>query len=256
MPRILLIEDDASIQRFVEFALEDIGAELIITDTVKQGISHLNHSPFDLILTDLMLPGESGVTLLEKMREQPDLAPHTKVVVFSAGLTSDVKTQLQALGVWRMLSKPISVMDLLTCVEEGLSNQPASQASMQSAPAAPSSPSSSSSLPDLERHAVETHFNGDTQLFVMYRQACLAQFRIDIDTGDLASQTHDLPALRRMGHSLKTVLHTLAEEDGAQIAKALEQLAERQDLMAAQDQWRQLRNALLDAQQRHLATPC
>jgi len=38
MPRILLIEDDASIQRFVEFALEDIGAELVITDTVKQGL--------------------------------------------------------------------------------------------------------------------------------------------------------------------------------------------------------------------------
>jgi len=253
MPRILLIEDDASIQRFVEFALEDIGAELIITDTVKQGINHLNHSPFDLILTDLMLPGESGITLLEKLREQPDLASHTKVVVFSAGLTGSVKTQLQALGVWRMLSKPISVMDLLTCVEEGLSSLPVPQASVQSA--APTPPSSSS-LQELERHAIDTHFNGDTQLFVMYRQACLAQFRIDIDTGDLASQTHDLPALRRMGHSLKTVLHTLAEEDGAQIAKALEQLAERQDLMAAQDQWRQLRNALLDAQQRHLATPC
>lgn len=253
MPRILLIEDDASIQRFVEFALEDIGAELMITDTVKQGISYLNQSPFDLILTDLMLPGESGTALLEKMREQPDLAPHTKVVVFSAGLTSSVKTQLQALGVWRMLSKPISVMDLLTCVEEGLSNQPAPQTSAQSAP--PAAPSSSP-LPDLERHAIETHFNGDTQLFLMYRQACLAQFRIDIETGDQASQTHDLPALRRMGHSLKTVLHTLAEEDGAQIAKTLEQLAERQDLVAAQHQWKQLRNALLGAQQRHLATPC
>ena len=253
MPRILLIEDDASIQRFVEFALEDIGAELMITDTVKQGINYLSQSPFDLILTDLMLPGESGVTLLEKLREQPDLAPQTKVVVFSAGLTSSVKTQLQALGVWRMLSKPISVLDLLTCVEEGLSTQPISQASIQTyAPTAPPS----SSLQDLERHAIETHFNGDTQLFMMYRQACLAQFQVDIETGDLANQAQDLPALRRMGHSLKTVLHTLAEENGAQIAKALEQLAERQELIAAQHQWLHLRNALLDARQRHLATPC
>ena len=152
-----------------------------------------------------------------------------------------------------MLSKPISVLDLLTCVEEGLSSRATSEAPMQSE--APITPSSGS-LQDLERHAIETHFNGDTQLFRMYRTACLAQFSIDIETGDQASQAHDLPALRRMGHSLKTVLHTLAEEHGAQLAKALEQLAEQQELSAAQQQWVQLRKALLDAQQRHLATPC
>lgn len=251
MPRILLIEDDASIQRFVEFALEDIGAELLVTDTVKQGITYLRQSTFDLILTDLMLPGESGITLLEKLREHPDMAPQTKVVVFSAGLTSSVRTQLRALGVWRMLSKPISVLDLLTCVEEGLSSRTTPEGAMQSD--APIDPPSASPQ-DQERHAIDTHFNGDTQLFLMYRAACLAQFSIDIETGNLASQAQDLPALRRMGHSLKTVLHTLAEEKGAQLAKALEQSAEHEALDTAQHQWAQLRNALLDAQQRHLTT--
>ncbi|RUP25076.1 MAG: response regulator [Curvibacter sp.] len=244
MPRILLIEDDTSIQRFVEFALEDMGAELLITDTVKQGLQYLEEAPVDLILTDLMLPGESGITLLERLRESPDIAPQTKVVVFSAGLTASVKTQLESLGVWRMLSKPISVMDLLHCVEEGLSRQSSPPvATTQDAPPAPDH--------DRERHAIETHFNGDTQLFLMYRQACLTQFSIDIEAGNLASQNQDLPALRRMGHSLKTVLLTLAEDQGAQLAKALEQLAEQEDLPSAQQQWGMLRCALQDAQQRH-----
>lgn len=248
MPRILLIEDDASIQRFVEFALEDIGAELLITDTVKQGLMHLKQAPFDLILTDLMLPGESGITLLEKLREEPDVAPQTKVVVFSAGLTASVKTQLQTLGVWRMLSKPISVMDLLACVEEGLSSLPKPVAS---APHETTAVNALALQQDRERQAVETHFNGDTQLFLRYREACLAQFNVDIETGNLASQNQDLPALRRMGHSLKTVLLTLAEEQGASLAKALEQLAEQEQLTPAQQQWTQLRSALRDAQQRH-----
>ena len=252
MPRILLIEDDASIQRFVEFALEDIGAELVITDTVKQGLRHLDQAPFDLLLTDLMLPGESGITLLEKRREDPGIAPQTKIVVFSAGLTADVKTQLEALGVWRMLSKPISVMDLLTCVEEGLGSQPPAQACT---PNEPSASSASASPEDLERHAIETHFNGDAQLFLMYRQACMTQFNVDIEAGNLASQNHDLPALRRMGHSLKTVLYTLAEEQGALLAKSLEHLAEQQDLAAALHQWGQLRSALQDAQHRHQTKP-
>jgi|SRR5450830_1225795 len=252
MPRILLIEDDASIQRFVEFALEDIGAELVITDTVKQGLSYLEQSPFDLILTDLMLPGESGITLLEKLREDPDVAPQTKVVVFSAGLTASVKTQLDALGTWRMLSKPISVMDLLTCVEEGLSSQPSAGTRIPSAAAPVSAPSSQE---DREHHAIETHFNGDTQLFLMYRQACLTQFSVDIATGDLASQNHDLPALRRMGHSLKTVLLTLAEDHGALLAKDLEQLAEQEALESSLHQWTQLRSALQDAQRRHQTAP-
>lgn len=248
MPRILLIEDDASIQRFVEFALEDIGAELLITDTVKQGLMHLKQAPFDLILTDLMLPGESGITLLEKLREEPEVAPQTKVVVFSAGLTANVKTQLQTLGVWRMLSKPISVMDLLACVEEGLSSLPKPAASV---PNEATAVNALALQQDRERKAVETHFNGDTQLFLRYREACLAQFNIDIETGNLASQNQDLPALRRMGHSLKTVLLTLAEDQGALLAKALEQLAEQEQLTPAQHQWTQLRCALRDAQQRH-----
>lgn len=253
MPRILLIEDDASIQRFVEFALEDIGAELVITDTVKQGLAYLEQAPFDLILTDLMLPGESGITLLEKLRAQPDLAPQTKVVVFSAGLTASVKTQLQALGVWRMLSKPISVLDLLTCVEEGLSSPAAT------APHAPDKTPADpppASLQAHELHAVETHFNGDTQLFLMYRQACLAQFSVDIEAGNLASQNQDLPALRRMGHSLKTVLLTLAKEQGALLAKRLEQLAEQEALTSAQQHWAELRSALQDTQQRHQTSRC
>ncbi len=252
MPRILLIEDDASIQRFVEFALEDVGAELVITDTVKQGLRYLEQAPFDLILTDLMLPGESGITLLEKRREDPDVAPQTKVVVFSAGLTANVKTQLEALGVWRMLSKPISVMDLLTCVEEGLASQPPAEAC---APNEPPALSTLASIQDRERHAIDTHFNGDAQLFLMYRQACLTQFSIDIEAGNLASQNHDLPALRRMGHSLKTVLYTLAEEQGALLAKALEQLAEQEELASALHQWTQLRSALQDAQHRHQTKP-
>lgn len=252
MARILLIEDDASIQRFVEFALEDIGAELVITDTVKQGLSYLEQSPFDLILTDLMLPGESGITLLEKLRADPDVAPKTKVVVFSAGLTASVKTQLDALGVWRMLSKPISVMDLLRCVEEGLASQPLKSESITNETTPVSAPSSPSNQ---ERHAIETHFNGDTQLFMMYRRACLTQFSVDIETGDLASENHDLPALRRIGHSLKTVLLTLAEEQGALLAKDLEQLAEQGALASSQQQWTLLRSALQDAQQRQQTTP-
>jgi DNA-binding response OmpR family regulator len=253
MPRILLIEDDASIQRFVEFALEDIGAELVITDTVRQGLTYLRQTPFDLILTDLMLPGESGITLLEKLREDPDLAPQTKVVVFSAGLTASVKTQLVALGVWRMLSKPISVLDLLACVEEGLATNPNQKPSVLDEAPAVSLPGL---LQDGERQAIETHFNGDTQLFLMYRQACLAQFSLDIEKGNLASQNEDLPALRRMGHSLKTVLLTLAEEQGALLAKALEQLAEQEELTPALHQWTQLRSALRDAQQKHQTSLC
>jgi len=248
MPRILLVEDDASIQRFVEFALEDIGAELVITDTVKQGLWHLEQAPFDLILTDLMLPGESGISLLERLREHPLTAPQTKVVVFSAGLTAPIKTQLQDLGVWRMLSKPISVVNLLTCVEEGLAAEASAEKSQR---AEPQHSSALGSLLDVERHAVETHFNGDTQLFLMYRQACLTQFTIDIETGNQACQAHDLAALRRIGHSLKTVLLTLAEEGAAHTAKLLEHTAEQLDLTAAQAQWTLLRLALQNAQQKH-----
>ncbi|MDD0838115.1 response regulator [Curvibacter sp. HBC61] len=244
MPRVLLIEDDASIQRFVEFALEEMPLDLLIAGSVQEALGLLAQGPVDLILTDLMLPGESGIDLLEHLRQHPEVAGAARAVVFSAGLTVPIQAQLQALGVWRMLSKPISVMDLIACVEEavGLTSATEDDTNAGKAP--------SETLSPAEVAAVQAHFNGDTAFFLLYRGTCVTQFAKDIVTGDQAAATLDLMGLRRLGHSLKTVLQTLGEAAASQQGKALELAAEQADGHTSLLYWTELKASLQALMQR------
>ncbi|WP_440110666.1 response regulator [Acidovorax sp. BL-A-41-H1] len=167
LPKVLLIEDDASITQFVRMALEDLEIELLACTNVVDAWQVLEAGGIRLVLTDLMLPGESGIDLMHRLRNHAGRVPAVPVAVFSAGLTPPVRDELTALGVWRMLSKPIPVMELEGCVREALTltgapaPSPAGNA-VQGAPGAPLTPA--------ESEAVATHFGGDERLFRAYRE--------------------------------------------------------------------------------------
>lgn len=57
LPRVLLVEDDASIARFVELALEELPIELVTCTNVGDAMQALQARHTRLIITDLMLPG-------------------------------------------------------------------------------------------------------------------------------------------------------------------------------------------------------
>ncbi len=212
LPQVLLVEDDALLRRFVRMALEELPMTLLECDSVASALRILNTAPVQLVLTDLMLPGESGVALLQHLQDSPTLRGQAKVVVLSAGLTASTRQQLAPLGVWRMLDKPVSVGMLEQCVQDALS--PIAQAFVPVAPTA--SPEQSDTIAQ--------YFGGDSALFFLYRDACLAQLPHDTTAGNQACQDGDLQALRRVAHSLKTVLLTLGAPRLSAQALELEQL--------------------------------
>ena len=233
-PRVLLVEDDALLRRFVRMALEELPIELLECESVAGALEILGAAPVQLILTDLMLPGASGVDLLQELQQSPCLRGQAKVVVLSAGLTQDTRQQLAPLGVWRLLEKPVSVGLLEQCVQEALQDAPAT--------ATPTTPV------DLAlANAIDQYFAGDAELFQLYRDSCLLQLPYDIATGDQASEGGDLPALRRVAHSLKTVLLTLGAPQLSAQARDLEQLchsAAPGPASPAHSGWLTLRTAL------------
>ncbi|MFO1193288.1 MAG: response regulator [Rhodoferax sp.] len=119
-PRVLLVEDDAALRRFVAMALEDMPIELVVCAAVAPALEQLANGRFALILTDLMMPGESGFELLERLQREPRLRGDARVAVLSAGLTTVVREQLADLDIWRQLSKPVSVVTLVACVQDAL----------------------------------------------------------------------------------------------------------------------------------------
>ena len=92
--------------------------------------------------------------------------------------------------------------------------------------------------------AITTHFGGDAQLFTTYRAVCLKQFAADVQTGDAAALAQDWPALRRLAHSLATVLLTLGRPQDSLVARALEDAAAVADTATCSSGWSDLRHRL------------
>jgi len=241
-PAVLLVEDDASIARFVTLALEGMPLTLVSCASAEQAQSLLQSQPFALLITDLMLPGASGVELIEWLRSSPQAG--CSAVVFSAGVRADVALRLEQLQVWGVLRKPVSVAQLVDCVESVLAAQPAGSpapASVQAAEADVPADMPADGGPA----AVSSYFGGDAALFHSYRASCLAQLPDDVALGENLLAARDAAALRRLAHNLKSVLRLLGHEQASGLAQTLEQACLAGDWAGATDAWRQLGAALL-----------
>lgn len=103
------------------------------------------------------------------------------------------------------------------------------------------------SLPAHEQAAVATYFEGDSELYLVFREASVAQFVQDVQQGDAACTTEDASGLRRLVHSLKTVLLTLGYEADSQFARQLEDVVLEHPWPEAVAGWLELRRRLIEA---------
>lgn len=236
--RVVLVEDDASIRRLVALALEDLPVALVACADAAQARQALRDAPAALLLTDLMMPGESGLVLLQALAADPGLRGSARLAVFSAGVDETTRAALEALGVTRVLHKPASIAALQGLVTWAL----AAASPPAAAPVAPASAAEGQAA------AIEQHFAGDAALFRAFRESCLAQFAADVAAGDAALAAGDLPALRRLGHSLKSVLHTLGHAAPAAQAQALDAAAAAGTQADSAAHWQTLRVALREIQ--------
>ena len=108
MARILAVEDDAVSLRIVTKALEYEGHEVVPHACAGDAITALSDGPFDILVTDIMMPGEDGFSMIQAARR---LRPGIKVIALSAideRVPRDLTAQaFEKLGVDRVLGKPI-----------------------------------------------------------------------------------------------------------------------------------------------------
>lgn len=233
-PRVLLVEDDPLVRRFVQMALDPLGVSLVQCATLAEAKQALATEATPLVFTDLTLPDGSGLDLLAWM--QARLSPQgvaCRTVVFSGGIDPVTQRTLESLNVWRVLHKPASVGALMACVSETL-------ASLDLGAQA-----DSAVVTVAQHNPVAEFFGGNRALYEAYRQACLARFPQDVMEGDLAVAAQDAQALRRVAHNLKSVLTMLGEAQAAQCARSNEEWAAAGDLEPMQLGWQQLRQHVL-----------
>ena len=225
---VLLLEDDPLMQRFVSYALEDFNLTLTCCDSVSQAMEALKHQSFRWILTDLMLPGESGLSFIEKISRMPDIQGHAQIVALSAGIDPSMQDTLNKLGVMRQLLKPVSVKTLQELFQTD------------------NMPEDSDGSADPRAYALETYFAGQTDVYENFARQSCAAFKKDIVEGDRAMMEKDHIAAHHLSHSLRSVLLLLGQTEAHLCAERLENLTKLpSDMQEAESVWRSLKNHLM-----------
>lgn len=118
MSRILVVDDESYIRTIVSAMLEQAGLETVTAADGNEAIEAIQSDPeFDLILSDIMMVGMDGMTLLERTRT---LIPHTPVVMVTAITDVDVALLAMRNGAYDYLLKPFQQDQLLATVNRAL----------------------------------------------------------------------------------------------------------------------------------------
>jgi len=113
MLRILLAEDDASMRTYLARALERVGYRVVSVDNGAAALPLLEAEPFDLLLTDIVMPEMDGIELAQQAAE---LAPGIRVMFITGFAAVALKAGRKAPDA-RVLSKPFHLRDLVAEVE-------------------------------------------------------------------------------------------------------------------------------------------
>jgi DNA-binding NtrC family response regulator len=126
--KILVVDDLAANRELIREALDDYAYEISEAPTASYALERLQHRETDLVITDVRMPGMSGVELLKRLhRDYPDVV----VVVMSAFASVSDAVEAMKLGAHHYLSQPLDIDELRSVIEGALGNRRLSDGTAQ-----------------------------------------------------------------------------------------------------------------------------
>ena len=114
MARILLAEDDGSLRGFLTRALERAGHSVVDCENGDDAIDCLDQGPWDLLLTDIVMPGMDGI---EVARQAASKHPGLRIMFITGFAAVALAAGDKAPAGAKVLSKPIHLREIVTEVE-------------------------------------------------------------------------------------------------------------------------------------------
>ncbi|MFZ1917159.1 MAG: sigma-54 dependent transcriptional regulator [Terriglobales bacterium] len=114
---LLIVDDEANTLASLSRAFRLEGHEATVCDNAARALELATTQPFDLILSDVVMPGKDGLALLEELKTQGVATP---VVMMSGQAHIEMAVRATRLGALDFLEKPISTEKLLLTVENAL----------------------------------------------------------------------------------------------------------------------------------------
>jgi len=114
---LLLVDDDPNTLASLSRAFRLAGHEATVCDNAPRALELLRTEAFDLILSDVVMPGKSGIELLEDLK---NTGVKTPIVLISGQANVEMAVKATKLGALDFLEKPLSTDKLLVTVENAL----------------------------------------------------------------------------------------------------------------------------------------
>ncbi len=112
--KVLIVDDEPLMRLSMVDSLEGIGCEVAAAATGTEGVHLLETRQFDVVITDLRLPGADGLTILKTCKER---SPVTEVILITAHGSVDTAVGAMKLGAYDYITKPFQMDELLLIVE-------------------------------------------------------------------------------------------------------------------------------------------
>lgn len=119
-PLILAVDDEESIRNLIKYTFEPNDYEVITAENGKKAISILDNNPVDVIITDLLMPSMTGITLIREMKKRKSSIP---IIIITAYGNTDMVKEIIAEGVFRLIEKPLDFDILIPIVKDAINNK-------------------------------------------------------------------------------------------------------------------------------------
>jgi two-component system NtrC family response regulator len=114
---ILLIDDDDSLRRVIEYSLTDGGYKVRAAASGEEGLRLFEKDVFDAVITDITMPGMNGMEVLAKVRQNDERLP---VIIITAYGTIESAVEAMKLGAFDYITKPFNRDELRLTLDKAL----------------------------------------------------------------------------------------------------------------------------------------
>ena len=120
LKRVLVVDDEPMIVSLLSTILRERGWDVTEARSGTDGIDQLDRARFDVILTDLVMPGDSGIDLLRSAKE---IHPDVEVILMTGYATADTAIEAMRNGAFHYIMKPLKTEEVVNLAEKAYSQR-------------------------------------------------------------------------------------------------------------------------------------